>query len=66
MKKIVFDSDRLVPCNDKGHARSYLIDGVIDELGDPCLIINCRECGRIFSSPERYAIAESCWFINAS
>jgi hypothetical protein len=64
--KPVFDSDRLAPCNDSSHERSYLIDGVIDELGDPALVINCRECGRIFSSPERYTIAESCWFINAS
>jgi hypothetical protein len=62
---IAFDSDRLVPCNDESHARSYFIDGVEDGE-EHYLIVNCRQCGRLFSSPERYADAETNWFINAS
>jgi hypothetical protein len=62
--KIVFDSDRLALCNDKGHAEAgFFIDGKYDERGVPGLVINCRACGRIFSSVEEYPKAESCWFI---
>jgi hypothetical protein len=64
---IAFDSDRLVPCIDGSHSRSYFIDGVRDDEDNLGLVVNCRECGRIFSVPSRYKEAEADWpLYNAS
>jgi hypothetical protein len=54
-----FDTDLLIPCPD--HGRDFIVRGIIDDYGDPALIVNCRLCGEIYSSPEEYDKAVAHW-----
>lgn len=58
--QIVFDSDNLQQCNCKRDA-GFIIEGVIDEFGKKCLVINCAAEPGLYSSPEAYDNAVDYW-----